>query len=219
MRICFVADARSPIARTWIARIAARGHDVSVISSHPVPESAQLGEPFIECSLGFASAKDRLATVSGGRLVSRRLSNRGRKTLRQLPLWLGPFQVLATRGTVRRAIMSTRPQLVHAMRLPFEGFAAAEALRGTAVPLVISTWGNDYTAHAALVPTLGWMTRRSLSRADALTADCHVDVRRSVAWGYAPEKPSLVVPGNSGVDRGTILKRVEGPPHGSRHRV
>ena len=39
-----------------------------------------------------------------------------------------------------------QPDLVHAMRLPFEGFVAAAAVK--TAPLIISIWGNDFTFFA-----------------------------------------------------------------------
>ena len=43
-------------------------------------------------------------------------------------------------------IADLQPDLVHAMRLPFEGFLAAAAVEK--VPLLISVWGNDFTLFA-----------------------------------------------------------------------
>ena len=35
MHICYVADARSPIAKNWISYLVTRNHQVTVISSYP----------------------------------------------------------------------------------------------------------------------------------------------------------------------------------------
>jgi hypothetical protein len=45
-----------------------------------------------------------------------------------------------------------RPDLVHAMRLPYEGFMAAAAVHSR--PLLLSIWGNDFTLFANLVANL-----------------------------------------------------------------
>ena len=40
MRICFIADARSPIARAWIGYFAGREHEVHVLSTFPCAADA-----------------------------------------------------------------------------------------------------------------------------------------------------------------------------------
>jgi glycosyltransferase involved in cell wall biosynthesis len=47
-------------------------------------------------------------------------------------------------------------------------------------------------------------TRQALSRADALLADCHRDLRLAGDWCFDPLKPSAVLPGGGGV-RGDLF--------------
>jgi len=47
---------------------------------------------------------------------------------------------------------------------------------------------------------MGQLTRRVLHRADALFSDTPRDAELAVHWGFAAQKPRLVVPGNGGLD-------------------
>ncbi len=94
-------------------------------------------------------------------------------------------------------IQRIQPDLVHAMRIPFEGMLAADAYTGA--PLLVSVWGNDFTLHAPSAPLMRHYTSWTMQVASGLHADCQRDIRLSRQWGYAPNKPSLVSPGNGGV--------------------
>jgi glycosyltransferase involved in cell wall biosynthesis len=83
------------------------------------------------------------------------------------------------------------------MRIPYEGMMAADAYNGT--PLIVSTWGNDFTLHAPSTRLMGHYTRWTLQVADALHSDCQRDVRLAREWGYDHDKPALVAPGNGGI--------------------
>lgn len=74
---------------------------------------------------------------------------------------------------------------------------AADAYNGT--PLIVSTWGNDFTLHAPSTRLMQHYTRWTMQVADALHADCHRDVRLAREWGLAEAKSALVAPGNGGI--------------------
>jgi hypothetical protein len=116
--------------------------------------------------------------------------------------WLGPLTVPAAARGVREALQRIQPDLVHAMRVPFEGMLAAAA--EPAAPLLVSVWGNDFTLHAPTAPGMRRLTRRTLARASALHCDCRRDVRLAGNWGLRPGAPVVVIPGNGGV-RGEIF--------------
>jgi glycosyltransferase involved in cell wall biosynthesis len=115
--------------------------------------------------------------------------------------WIGPLDVWRHAGRVRDLVQQIQPNLVHAMRIPYEGLLAAEALRGVRVPLLLSIWGNDFTLHAAHSPVLAWMTRRALRRADALHPDTKRDLRLARELGFSCEKPGAVLPSAGGIQR------------------
>ena len=111
---------------------------------------------------------------------------------------IGPALVHAKRGRLQRLVERHRPDLIHAMRIPFEGIAAAEL---TGLPMIVSVWGNDFTLHAERNRMMAKATRRTLATADVLHCDCRRDARMAREWGFPADHPIWVLPGNGGVDR------------------
>jgi len=192
MRLLFVADGRSPIARNWISYFAQSGHEVHLLSTFP-------------CQVDFtlASVRTALVAFSGAARKTRTadahpVGGASGIALRAfLRHWLGPLTIPRAAKRVRGAIDEISPDLVHAMRIPFEGMLAATA--DPPAPLLISVWGNDFTLHANASPGMMWLTRRAVSRADALHTDCRRDIRIAHRWGFAEGKPEVVLPGGGGV--------------------
>jgi len=91
-----------------------------------------------------------------------------------------------------------QPDLVHAMRIPYEGMLAADAFTGSA-PLLVSVWGNDFTLHAPSTWQMRHYTEWTMKVTDALHADCQRDIRLAKKWGFQQGKPTLVIPGNGGI--------------------
>jgi glycosyltransferase involved in cell wall biosynthesis len=202
VRLLYYADARSPIARSWVEHFIGAGHEVHWASSYPAAP--------IE---GLASFHVVPVAFSGG--VARPASGRSTAGARGLHLrlalrhWLGPLTVGAAADGLRRIINQVRPDLVHALRLPFEGMVAARASRGG--PLVISTWGNDFTLHAPSSPGMLNLTRRALGAASGLHCDCRRDLALATRWGYPSGHPSIVLPGNGGVRREVFFPAGQAP--------
>ncbi|HLE23492.1 MAG TPA: glycosyltransferase family 4 protein [Anaerolineales bacterium] len=186
MRLVFVADGRSPIARSWIEYFVRVERDVRLVSTRPCA-----GIP------GLASLEIVSLWPGGGAGAARRQRNLAVVTA--LRHWLGPWMVRRRAATLRGILRQWSPDLVHALRLPYEGMLAAAA--DPAAPLAISTWGNDLTLHAPASPMMRWSTRHSLRRAAGLHADCRRDEHLAATWGFRAVRPTLVVPGNGGVRR------------------
>ena len=100
---------------------------------------------------------------------------------------------------MRQIVQQINPDVVHAMRIPFEGILAAQALEGTAFPLLLSVWGNDFTYFAKKSPLVARLTARALARADGLHPDCRRDLELALKYGFDGTKPAIVLPGNGGV--------------------
>lgn len=235
MRITFVADYRSPTARQWIGWMQER-HDVQVISSRRLAdddastdgirqEHEPLGPPAVLAALG-----SRLSRTSSQRRgpVSAVPSGRfGRKPSSAMPgvqrlvRVIGPLELPLHTSRLRARIDRFDPELIHAMRIPFEGMAASSAARGQ--PLLTSIWGNDLTMHAPANRLMARLTRKVLRRADALLTDCQRDRALAIAkWGWKEEKPSLIVPGAGGINGrlfrpdGSTIRESLGIPRASR---
>lgn len=192
MRILFVADGRSPIALNWIRYFTEAGEQVHLASTFACrPGLALEGLDFVP--VAFSAAKR--PTEGAARAPSAR-ALRLRATIRH---HLGPLTVRRAAARLQQVVRRVRPDLIHALRIPYEGMLAAQA--GSEAPLLVSVWGNDFTLHAGASPLMRRLTRQTMHAAAALHADCRRDVRLAEAWGFPPGRPALVVPGNGGVRR------------------
>jgi len=197
MRILFLADGRSPIALNWIHHWIERGEEVHLLSSFACEPPAGAAS-FHVVPVAFSGARrPRRGSPSAGGFLWGVQALQLRQVVRH---WLGPlFLPGASRG-VAQIIEDIKPDLVHAMRIPYEGMLAAGAVRG--VPLVVSVWGNDFTLHARSTPLMAALTRRTMRMASALHSDCQRDVRLAGEWGFHSGLAVLVAPGNGGVHSG-----------------
>lgn len=200
IRLSFLADLRSPIARQWIRLRVARGDAVQVISSYPVAPDVVPGAQLAVVPFTFARATSRV-TRDGAETASP-VASRLLRTIvpptraAQVRAVINPVSVRLHRGRLESLLRAHRPDVLHAMRIPYEGMAAAH-LRG--VPLLVSVWGNDFTLYARRSRILSAATQRTLSAADALHCDCARDAAAARALGFE-DRPIWLMPGNGGVD-------------------
>ena len=200
MNVCFVADLRSPIARGWITSVQAAGHDVSVISSYPYLPQHRVAENSTTFDIGLSHWKERSRQrLAHTDIQRRRLFSRAAALAKSARAAVGPFLIRRAAPRLAQEIRARRPDLVHALRIPYEGIAAAAALQNTELPLVVSVWGNDLTLFAERYPALGRATVSALRRATGLHADCARDIALSASWGFSLDKPTLVAPGAGGL--------------------
>lgn len=200
MKILLVADGRSPITRAWIRGMAGLSHQVDLISSYPCEKPDGI-ERCAVLPLAFSGVGRKPA--SGGGKSSGGWMRRFRLVLLGLRYYLGPLSILAAAGRYRKLVEEFQPDLVHALRIPYEGMLASYTPVG--VPLAISSWGNDFILHARGSFLMKAMTRRAVQRADGFTADCQRDIRLACEWGLRSDAPAIFAPGNGGLD----LARIE----------
>jgi glycosyltransferase involved in cell wall biosynthesis len=191
MKILYVADGRSPIAQNWIRHFAQseRGDEVYLAST-------------FACSLDFPVNGLEVTPVafSSVRKASQRPGTASARTVglrTAIRQWFGPLTIRRASQRLREYIERVKPDLIHAMRIPYEGMMAADAYNGT--PLLVSIWGNDFTLHAPSTRLMSHYTNWTMQVADALHADCDRDIRLAREWGLNGSKPGLVAPGNGGV--------------------
>ena len=195
MRILFVADGRSPTALNWMRYFCERGDQVYLASTFAcLPDLPLAG--FENVPVAFSGLKNSpTASAQARRGLWGASTLKLRTLLRQ---WLGPGTIARSAPRLRGFIERSQPDLVHAMRIPYEGMLAAEALSGLA-PLLVSVWGNDFTLHAPSTPLMGHYTHWTLSVAAALHTDCQRDILLARQWGFDHGKPTLVIPGSGGI--------------------
>ena len=199
VHLLVVGDGRSPTARSWIKNIQSLGYSVSLISTYPCepPESLKyfhvLPIAFSRFSTG-SSEKSQPATKSGSFSLIRRFN----PFFQSLRYFLGPLTLLWHAKAYRELLREIQPDLVHALRIPFEGMLASFTPRG--IPCLAATWGNDLTLHAGASFLMQHFTRRCLKRTDGLTSDTQRDAALAHTWGLNPNAPTLVVPGSGGLN-------------------
>ena len=191
MRILFVADGRSPTALSWIEYFIKAGHEVHLASTFnckpPLPFSSLEFVPVAYSEVASANPVNRTG-------LRKSVPTALRTRLRN---WIGPSTLSKASRHLRNIIEHVNPDLIHAMRIPYEGMLAAKA--EPEKPLVISVWGNDFTLHAQSNPFMGAATRGAMRRAVALHSDTQRDLRLATQYGFDHKKPSLVIPGNGGI--------------------
>jgi glycosyltransferase involved in cell wall biosynthesis len=215
MKLLYIADGRSPIARNWITYFIRPEHEVHLVSTSscpPLPGLASLQTLPVAFSGTGIQVKDGKVVKSGGLGTLRRLVPLGVRTfIRQQ---LGPLTLSKPASHLNQILTKIQPDLVHAIRYPYEGILAA--LADPAAPLLVSVWGNDFTLHAAANPTIDRLIRRALARTDALHPDCQRDLTIAHEIGFPAGRPAIVLPGSGGI-RSEIFHppgepRPEAPP-------
>jgi glycosyltransferase involved in cell wall biosynthesis len=212
MRILLVADGRSPITRGWVRMLVSAGIDVDLASTFPCApfEGVRFLKVF-PVAFGSFSGSQVESVIAGSKRPSamRNFVGRFRSVLMGGRYKLGPATLPLYKKKFLRFIAHSNPDLVHGLRIPFEGMLSEYAPSG--IPLAISIWGNDLTFHARGSRAMGSRTRAVLARADGLLADAHRDIRLGGEWGFFGGKPSLVVPGGGGVDLAEIAAALRLP--------
>lgn len=206
MRLLFIADGRSPIARNWIEHFARAGHEVHLVSTFACTPDFPLASLNI-VPVAFSGLKKQSAVVQSEGLPAPRsrasiwgAASAGLRTA--VRHWLGTFTLTGAGKLVEAIAKTARPELVHGMRIPYEGMLASYAKLDA--PLVMSVWGNDFTLHAHSNPLMASATRRALRAADALHSDCQRDQRLARQLGFSTEKPWTVLPTGGGVQMDTF---------------
>jgi glycosyltransferase involved in cell wall biosynthesis len=196
MRLLFVADGRSPTALSWLRHWIETGHHTHLVSSFPCNPPPGLAS-FHILPAAFSGMARGMSNNMVGSTHTSGIVGRFRSLLRPLRYVLGPLSLPFHQTRFHKLVEEIRPDLVHALRIPFEGMLASVTPAG--YPLVVSIWGNDLTLHARGSILMASLTRRTLRRAVGLIADTERDIRLGHEWGFAPNKPTLVVPGAGGV--------------------
>jgi glycosyltransferase involved in cell wall biosynthesis len=211
LRITLVADARSPTAQSWFDAVVACGHSIQVLSTYPVRRLAvpcslvvlptlpvalgrlgwMRGSPRPPMRLPKSPTHHLLAARSGG-------DSRTGVVLRECRLGSELLFRRIVGSTARSALDDFQPDIVHALRIPYEAILIAPVMLRRREPFLVSTWGNDFTLCAALSPTHRYFARRVVRQVDGLHCDCERDLRLARALGY--RGPSLIAPGSGGID-------------------
>jgi len=207
MHILLVADGRSPITRSWLRMLSGLKYRVSLISTYPCESISGLEDQFT-LPLAFASMSGSQVAAGGSRNQTwvRGWVARLRPLLLRVRALAAPLSLGRFRAEYLRLLEQLKPDIVHALRIPFEGMLAAATPPG--IPLILSIWGNDLTFHARTSFLMARQTRKALRRVDGLLADAGRDLRLAQNWGLRAGVPALVLPGSGGLDLDEINRTI-----------
>ncbi len=196
MKLLFIADGRSPIARKWISYFCRIPHEVHLISTQYVLQSDFPGVTVH--NVGFGPKRTRRLNTGNSEKILWRLRSLSRKGLVKL-VWMNvflPLSALMMAVRARRIAGEIAPDLTHALRIPIEGEIAGFV--GLS-PLVTSIWGNDFTLYAKKSIVHRLLTQRCLKKSTMIMADCQVDLCRAVSYGGHSVNWRHLVPGAGGI--------------------
>jgi phenylacetate-coenzyme A ligase PaaK-like adenylate-forming protein len=172
LRVLLIADAQSPVTWGWVDAVRSAGVTVLDTDGREWPEFP--------------------TTRGNDRTISARLNQQFR--------WFSKATPRRLKGRRLRHIVNTmQPDLIHALRIPYEGIVAAAACPPD-MPLAISIWGNDLTLVAPKNPLIARATRKVLERTDLLYADCERDLDLARTWGLRANTSKSLLPGGGGID-------------------
>ena len=216
MHILLVADGRSPITRNWIRMLTGLNVKLSLVSTFPCQPIAEVDYQ-TTLPIAFSSMAGSQVAKSENKQQSliRKIVARFRPLLLRLRALAAPLTLSRYKAVYLNILTERQPDIVHALRIPYEGMLAAYT--PASIPLIISIWGNDLTFHARTSTAMARHTRRALQRADGLLADASRDLRLAGEWGLKAETPVMVLPGNGGLDlqeiNSTISRKIDLPYH------
>ena len=212
MKILILADGRSPITKNWLKSLKSLGHQIVLVSSYPCQKPAEADEVFILPIAFSGISGSASATLSRGNQnasFKKTLVRRFRSFFLRFRYVFGPLSLPFAGRKLRKIIAQTNPDLIHALRIPYEGMALS--FYSGKIPTAISIWGNDITLHAKGSSLMRRFTIRTLTKSSGLAADSSRDIRLGINWGFAADKPTLIVPGSGGIDFTKIRLASEAP--------
>lgn len=213
MRLLIIADGRSLNTIGWLKALSERPNiSVHLISSYPAENIPGLasqhtvpvafgGYGGVSRTVGKESNKNQ-ESISGVKKQLLRMLAFLRNPLMKLRYFLGPLTLPIYARKVKSIIDEINPDVIHGLRIPFEGMLTLAAVGDR--PFVVSIWGNDLTLHAKGSFLMRKWTRQVLENCSGLIADASRDVQLAKEWGLPKPKPTLVVPGGGGIPIGEL---------------
>lgn len=222
MKILMVADGRSPIALNWMKYLIENDIEVHLVSTFPCEKTLEYASLHFVHIAFSGKTEQKQNNIKVDQSTPKNFQDIGHPFIRKLltPMMrtkirhiIGPREIPEAGKKLRAIIDLIQPDLVHAMRIPFEGMIATEA--NPPMPLLISIWGNDFTLHAKSTKRMEKYTHKVLNRANALHTDCYRDIRIAKKWNFDDTKLNFVLPGAGGIqldkfyppDQGDVSQR------------
>lgn len=188
--ILVIADGRSAITQRWIEVLKTLDFRVTLVSTYPMSTSIDVDQMFtLPVAFSSASATNSKQHPQASNNWKKSIIQNARPLVMKFRYWLGPLTLAKYQKELIEIVNKTNPDIVHALRIPYEGMLAS-AIPNSA-PLLISIWGNDFTLHARANAKMGQLTRKVMHRADGVLADVHRDITLAHQWGLAEKKTNF----------------------------
>ncbi len=205
--ILLIADGRSPTTSRWISTLIESGFRVSLVSTYPLnfilPAERIDILPVAFSQAGKSPKKNNATENDESKTWKQILIQRIRPILLKIRYILGPITLSFYGKKLQKIIGEIQPDLVHALRIPYEGMLAEYTPKQ--IPLLVSVWGNDFTLHANANKKMSVLTKKVMRRANGVIADTHRDIHLAHQWGFKQDLPTLVVPGGGGIHFDEII--------------
>ncbi len=125
MHLLFVADGRSPTAQSWLKYWLEKGHETHLVSTFPcLPLQGLASFHVLPVAFGGLAGKQ---SGSSKNEVNKPGLGVSKELFRWLRYYWGPLSIPAYRQQFQDIITKIQPDLVHALRIPFEGMLASAA--------------------------------------------------------------------------------------------
>ena len=201
MRILLVADMRSPHSIGWVHGLTRIGANPLVVSSRWLSPDERAKMPEHMRRLIIHEASDTMSRLRSLTTAHPRILGAVRSFARHRSMGSGegsdPFSTPEGTGrielplelhiarqlgkTIEALAEEHNPDLIHALRVRFEGISLASI--AAKWPTAISIWGQDLARQAPATKKLAIATRLSLADLHGLHADCHRGSSRFVVNG------------------------------------
>ena len=195
LRVLLIADFRSPHALGWLDVVSTSlSHEVHAISTHYCKRPPNV-HSFHVFPLDFAKLKlwiNKFAFLKGIFFkVTKRINVGTNPDFRFFQIFK---QIEKTKPKLIKLINEIKPDIIHGLRIPFEGILASEVCPAT-IPLVLSVWGNDFTLFGQSKKIANKISS-ALAKTSFLHTDAANDIFLAQQLGFDAKKKSAVFAAN-----------------------
>lgn len=199
LKLMLIADFRSPHALGWLdVVITSLTYEVHVISTHYCKRPPKV-HSFHVFPLDFAILKlwiNKVTFLKGIFLKITKHINVG--TNPDFRFYQIFKQIEKAKPKLIKIIDEIKPDVVHGLRIPFEGILASEVCPES-IPLVLSVWGNDFTLFGQSKKIASKIST-ALSKTSFLHTDSANDIFLAHQLGFDADKKSAVFAANGGLN-------------------
>ena len=209
LKLMLIADFRSPHALGWLDVVSTSlAYEVHAISTHYCKRPPNV-HSFHVFPLDFARLKfwiNKFTFLKGIFFkVTKHINVDKNPDFRFFQIFK---QIEKTQPKLIKIINEIKPDVIHGLRIPFEGILASEVCPEN-VPLVLSVWGNDFTLFGQSKKIANKISS-ALSKTSFLHTDSANDILLAHQLGFDVNKNSAVFAANGGLDLSKLPTDLDG---------